>query len=82
MIDVLTALRDLKVQATKERSHYYVEAVADQAIREIQRLRKLIDRAEKPKVLGMELIVSEYMPENEFHLVTADGQRHVFKIGK
>lgn len=77
MIDVITALRDLKEQATKERSHYYVAAVADQAIREIQRLRRSVQRGE---FLGIEVMVSDSIPPSEVHFVSLDGTRHVLKV--
>lgn len=43
MADILVDLIDLQEQATKERSHYYVKSVCERAIREIARLRKLLE---------------------------------------
>lgn len=41
MNDILDDLRDLYLQATTERSHYYVAGVVERAIAEIERLRGL-----------------------------------------
>lgn len=38
--DIMEALAELLVQATEERSHYYVASVVRQAIKEIARLRE------------------------------------------
>jgi hypothetical protein len=40
--DILDKLDDLIVQATKERSHYYVKATAYDAHEEIKTLRRLL----------------------------------------
>lgn len=40
-MDVLDKLRDLHLQATVERSHYYVASVVQAAIAEINRLREI-----------------------------------------
>jgi hypothetical protein len=41
-MDILEKLADLRVQATKERSHYYVASVVDEATAEIERLRRKV----------------------------------------
>ena len=41
-MDILERLDGLIEQATKERSHYYVKSVAEEAKREIEGLRKLL----------------------------------------
>lgn len=49
--DVLERLRDLRRQATEERSHYYTGSVLTHAIREIERLRgQLPRRVQRPLV--------------------------------
>jgi hypothetical protein len=41
MSDILDDLKDLYLQATTERSHYYVASCCKRAIEEIELLRKL-----------------------------------------
>lgn len=43
--DVLDALKNLYVQATKERSHHYAGRTVERAIKEIEFLRELMSRA-------------------------------------
>jgi hypothetical protein len=43
-MDILERLKDLQVQAARERSHHYVKATAEAAILEIERLRKTESR--------------------------------------
>lgn len=42
--DILDALRDLRKQATEERSHFYVRKCVDNSITEIERLRAALER--------------------------------------
>lgn len=44
MADIVFDLADLHRQATHERSHYYVAKTAERAIREISRMRELLDQ--------------------------------------
>lgn len=46
-MDILEKLRDLLLQATTERSHYYVASCCREAIAEIERLRTIEDVARK-----------------------------------
>ena len=45
--DLIEKLRDLLVQATKERSHFYVASCTREAINEIERLQSRVDELEK-----------------------------------
>ncbi len=47
MIDILEKLEDLRIQSTKEKSHYYVKDVVTDAILEIQQLRFWNNQNEK-----------------------------------
>jgi hypothetical protein len=41
-LDIVTRLQDLHRQATEERSHYYVASCANDAIAEIEKLRRMV----------------------------------------
>jgi ribosome biogenesis SPOUT family RNA methylase Rps3 len=51
MTDILDALCDLRKQATEERSHFYVRKCVDDAVNEIERLRR--------RVVVLEMVIRE-----------------------
>lgn len=55
-IDIIDALDDLILQATTERSHYYVKAVSKHAKEEILKLRIQVGKQKKAIDLAVEYL--------------------------
>lgn len=59
-MDILEKLADLRVQATKERSHHYVGSCVREAMTEIQQLRAAIAQIRIEQGYAIETIQPQY----------------------